>query len=47
MAQRLARKVCDHCKVAINVSSDERYQWTKQCFASMDKDILKAEIIQR
>lgn len=47
MAQRLIRRVCDHCKVKTSVKDDPKYKFAKESFRNFDKEALKKEIISR
>jgi len=47
MAERLVRKVCDHCKVQTSVKDDPKYKFAKESFRSFEKEALKQEILSR
>lgn len=49
MAQRLARKVCDHCKSKVNIKElyPQLYNNAKYSLAWMDKEALKKELVLR
>ncbi len=47
MAERLIRRVCDHCKTQISVKDDPKYIFAKESFRNFDKEALKKEIISR
>ena len=47
MAERLARKVCEHCKSRISVKDDPKFAYAKESFRNFDKELLKKEVISR
>lgn len=47
MAERLIRKVCDHCKIQTSVKDDPKYFFAKESFRNFEKEALKKEIISR
>ena len=47
MAERLIRRVCDHCKIQTSVKDDPRYTYAKESFRNFEKDALKKEILSR
>lgn len=47
MAERLARKVCDHCNVQTSVKNDPKYKYARDSFRNFDKEALKKEILSR
>ena len=47
MAERLVRKVCDHCTTTISVKEDPKYLVAKQSLKNFDKEALKTEIAKR
>lgn len=47
MAQRLSRKVCTMCRQQVNIKESQLRLDAKESFATMDKEALKKEIIQR
>ena len=47
MAERLVRKVCDHCKVQTSVKDDPKYIFAKESFRNFEKEALKQEILSR
>lgn len=47
MAERLIRRVCDHCKIQTSVKDDPKYTYAKESFRNFDKEALKKEIISR
>jgi len=47
MAERLARKVCEHCKVQISVKDSPKYKFAKESFRNFEKEALKKEILSR
>jgi type II secretory ATPase GspE/PulE/Tfp pilus assembly ATPase PilB-like protein len=47
MAERLIRRVCDHCKVKTSVSDNPKYIFAKESFRNFDKEALKKEILSR
>jgi type II secretory ATPase GspE/PulE/Tfp pilus assembly ATPase PilB-like protein len=47
MAERLIRRVCDHCKIQTSVKDDPKYKYAKESFRNFDKEALKKEIISR
>jgi type II secretory ATPase GspE/PulE/Tfp pilus assembly ATPase PilB-like protein len=47
IAQRLARKICNHCAKGLDVKSDDRREHAKKTFTNFDKELLKKEIISR
>ncbi|MEI6773960.1 MAG: hypothetical protein WCL18_04025 [bacterium] len=47
MAERLIRRVCDHCKVQTSVQDNPKYKYAKESFRNFDKEALKKEILSR
>ncbi len=47
MAERLTKKVCEHCKVQISIKDSPKYKYAKESFRNFDKDALKKEILSR
>ncbi len=47
MAERLVRKVCEHCKVQTSVKDDPKYIFAKESFRNFEKEALKKEILSR
>ncbi len=47
MAERLARKVCEHCKIQISVKDDPKYIFAKESLRNFDKEALKNEVVSR
>ena len=47
MAERLIRRVCDHCKIQTSVKDDPRYTYAKESFRNFEKEALKKEILSR
>ena len=47
MAERLVRKVCDHCKAQINIKDDPKLSYAKESFRNFDKELLKKEVVSR
>jgi len=47
MAERLTKKVCDHCKIQTSVKDNPKYKYAKESFRNFDKEALKKEIISR
>lgn len=47
MAERLIRRVCDHCKIQTSVKDDPKYRVAKESFRNFDKEALKKEILSR
>lgn len=47
MAERLVRRVCDHCKIQVSVKDDPKYTFAKESFRNFDKEALKNEILSR
>jgi type II secretory ATPase GspE/PulE/Tfp pilus assembly ATPase PilB-like protein len=47
MAERLIRRVCDHCKTQVSVKTNPKYIHAKECFRNFEKEALKKEIISR
>ena len=47
MAERLVRRVCDHCKIQISVKDSPKYKFAKESFRNFEKEALKKEIISR
>lgn len=47
MAERLVRKVCDHCKIQTSVQDNPKYTFAKESFRNFDKEALKKEILSR
>lgn len=47
MAERLVRKVCDHCKAQVNIKEDPKFNYAKESFRNFDKELLKKEVMSR
>lgn len=47
MAERLIRRVCDHCKIQTSVKENPKYKFAKESFRNFDKEALKKEILSR
>lgn len=47
MAERLVRKVCDHCKIQTSAKGNPKYKFAKESFRNFDKEALKQEILSR
>lgn len=47
MAERLARRVCEHCKIQVSATDNPKYKFAKESFRNFDKEALKKEIISR
>ena len=47
MAERLSRKVCEHCKIQTSVKDDPKYIFAKESFRNFDKEALKKEVLSR
>jgi len=47
MAERLVRKVCEHCKIQTSIKDDPKYTFAKESFRNFEKESLKKEIISR
>ncbi len=47
MAERLVRRVCDHCKIQVSVKDNPRYKVSKESFRNFEKEALKKEILSR
>jgi len=47
MAERLVRKVCDHCKIQTSVQDNPKYKFAKESLRNFNKEALKKEIISR
>lgn len=47
MAQRLAKKVCHHCKQQVTIKDTKERNFARESFNTMDKQKLKEEIIKR
>ena len=47
MAERLVRKVCDHCKTQVSIKEDPKYIYAKESFRNFDKDLLQKEVVSR
>ena len=47
MAERLVRKVCDHCKAQVNIKEDTKFNYAKESFRNFDKELLKKEVMSR
>ncbi|EKD24908.1 MAG: hypothetical protein ACD_80C00145G0042 [uncultured bacterium (gcode 4)] len=47
MAERLVRRVCEHCKIQTSVKDSPKYKFAKESFRNFDKETLKKEIISR
>lgn len=47
MAQRLARRVCQKCKVQVNIKDSPQYIYAKESFKNYDEDALRREIAVR
>ena len=44
MAERLIRRVCDHCKIQTSVKDDPKYKYAKESFRNFEKEALKKEV---
>lgn len=47
MAERLVRKVCDHCKAKVTLKDDPKLSYAKESFRNFDKEQLKKEVMSR
>jgi len=47
LAERLARKVCQHCKSTKTISDDPKFLYAKDSFKNFNQDLLKKEILAR
>lgn len=47
MAERLVRRVCDHCKIQTSVKDTPQYTYAKESFRNFEKEALKKEILSR
>ncbi len=47
MAERLARRVCEHCKIQTSAKDNPKYKFARESFRNFDKEALKKEIISR
>jgi type II secretory ATPase GspE/PulE/Tfp pilus assembly ATPase PilB-like protein len=47
MAERLVRKVCDHCAAKVSIKDDPKFTYAKESFRNFDKVLLKKEIASR
>ena len=47
MAQRLARRVCQYCKVQVNIKDTPQYIYAKDSFKNYDEEALRKEIAFR
>jgi len=47
MAERLARRVCSHCKIQTSAKDNPKYKFARESFRNFDKEALKKEIISR
>lgn len=47
MAQRLARRVCDHCKAKTSIKDNPQYRYARDSFKNYDEEALKKEIASR
>ena len=47
MAERLIRRVCDHCKIQTSALDNPKYKFAKESFRNFDKEALKKEILSR
>jgi type II secretory ATPase GspE/PulE/Tfp pilus assembly ATPase PilB-like protein len=47
MAERLTRRVCEHCKIQTSVKDDPKYTFAKESFKNFNKEALKKEILSR
>jgi type II secretory ATPase GspE/PulE/Tfp pilus assembly ATPase PilB-like protein len=47
MAERLVRKVCEHCKAQVSIKEDPKFLYAKESFRNFDKEQLKKEVISR
>lgn len=47
MAERLSRKICEHCKIQTSVKDDPKYIFAKESFRNFDKEALKKEVLSR
>ena len=47
MAERLIRRVCEHCKIQTPMKENPKYIFAKESFRNFEKEALKKEIISR
>ncbi|HCB51710.1 TPA: hypothetical protein DEP21_04025 [Patescibacteria group bacterium] len=47
MAERLARKVCSHCKQQVSVKEDPKYAYAISAFKNYNLELLKKEVLDR
>lgn len=47
IAQRLCRKVCNHCAQEVDIKNDEKREHAKKTFVNFDKELLKKELVAR
>jgi len=47
MAERLVRRICEHCKIQTSTKDDPKYAFAKESFKNFDKEALKKEILSR
>ena len=47
MAERLVRKVCDHCKNKVSIKDDPKFSYARESFRNFDKELLKKEVVSR
>lgn len=47
MAERLAKKICEHCKTQVSMQDNPKYTFAKESFRNFDKEALKKEILSR
>ncbi|PJA49072.1 MAG: type II secretion system protein GspE [candidate division SR1 bacterium CG_4_9_14_3_um_filter_40_9] len=47
LAERLARRVCEHCKTTKSVLDDPKFAYAKDSFKNFNADLLKKEILAR
>ena len=47
MAERLVRKVCEHCKTKVAIKDDPKLNYAKESFRNFDKELLKKEVVSR
>lgn len=47
MAERLVRRVCEHCKIQTSVKDNPKYKFAKESFRNFEKEALKNEILSR
>jgi len=47
LAERLARRVCSHCKATKSVLKEPKFKYAKESFKNFNQDLLKKEIINR